>query len=265
MQKTKIEWCDMTWNPVTGCLHGCPYCYARGIANRFGGAYDHDLCVNRTYLTHETTAELCRGVISTPMQRAIRKGGRLVMVPAPYPMRFAPTFHAHLLDQPSKIKKPKNIFVTSMGDLFGDWVPDKWITDVFTAANAAPQHRYLFLTKNGSRYEQLNLLPDNKKFWYGTTRTGLPKNERGASDHGNIFLSIEPILAPVDTDTMNAIELWNWVIVGAETGNRKEKVIPDRNWIMDIKDACRESGTPLFMKNSLKRLMGKEFIQEFPW
>lgn len=37
MNKTKIDWCDSTWNPVTGCLHGCEYCYARDIAHRFGG------------------------------------------------------------------------------------------------------------------------------------------------------------------------------------------------------------------------------------
>lgn len=37
MNKTKIEWADSTWNPVTGCLHGCEYCYARRIANRFAG------------------------------------------------------------------------------------------------------------------------------------------------------------------------------------------------------------------------------------
>lgn len=35
MDKTKIEWADSTWNPITGCRHKCPYCYARGIANRF--------------------------------------------------------------------------------------------------------------------------------------------------------------------------------------------------------------------------------------
>ena len=41
MNDTKIEWCDMTWNPVTGCKHGCEYCYARRVANRFGcGAGD---------------------------------------------------------------------------------------------------------------------------------------------------------------------------------------------------------------------------------
>lgn len=37
MNKTKIDWCDSTWNPVTGCFHDCEYCYARSIATRFGG------------------------------------------------------------------------------------------------------------------------------------------------------------------------------------------------------------------------------------
>lgn len=38
-RKTKIDWCDATWNPVTGCLHGCEYCYARKIAHRFDGGF----------------------------------------------------------------------------------------------------------------------------------------------------------------------------------------------------------------------------------
>ena len=41
MDKTKIDWCDMSWNPITGCRHGCEYCYARRMAERFGG-YDDD-------------------------------------------------------------------------------------------------------------------------------------------------------------------------------------------------------------------------------
>lgn len=36
MNNTKIDWATRSWNPVTGCLHGCPYCYARKIAERFG-------------------------------------------------------------------------------------------------------------------------------------------------------------------------------------------------------------------------------------
>jgi hypothetical protein len=34
---TSVEWAQWTWNPVTGCLHNCPYCYARDIALRFYG------------------------------------------------------------------------------------------------------------------------------------------------------------------------------------------------------------------------------------
>lgn len=36
MDKTKIEWAQSTWNPVTGCYHECPYCYARTMVHRFG-------------------------------------------------------------------------------------------------------------------------------------------------------------------------------------------------------------------------------------
>jgi len=37
MNKTKIEWTDMTWNPVKGlCPMGCWYCYARRFYKRFG-------------------------------------------------------------------------------------------------------------------------------------------------------------------------------------------------------------------------------------
>ena len=35
MNETKIDWAEMSWNPVTGCRHGCPYCYARRTAHRF--------------------------------------------------------------------------------------------------------------------------------------------------------------------------------------------------------------------------------------
>lgn len=40
MNKTKIEWTDMSWNPVTGCKHGCEYCYARAISSRFKRSFE---------------------------------------------------------------------------------------------------------------------------------------------------------------------------------------------------------------------------------
>lgn len=39
MKKTKIDWVESTWNPVTGCNHDCAYCYARNIARRFSGGW----------------------------------------------------------------------------------------------------------------------------------------------------------------------------------------------------------------------------------
>ncbi|MCL2461960.1 MAG: phage Gp37/Gp68 family protein, partial [Defluviitaleaceae bacterium] len=74
---------------------------------------------------------------------------------APYPFYFKPTFHRYRLGEPARMKKPKNIFVCSMADMFGDWVPDEWIKAVFEACEAIPRHRYLFLTKNPARYKAL--------------------------------------------------------------------------------------------------------------
>ena len=57
----------------------------------------------------------------------------------------------------------------------------------------------------------------------------------------------------------------DWLIIGAETGNRKGKVVPDKDWIMEIAEECELMDIPLFMKESLRGIMGKDFRQEFPW
>ncbi len=57
----------------------------------------------------------------------------------------------------------------------------------------------------------------------------------------------------------------DWVIIGAETGNRKGKVVPKKDWVMKIAEECEYSGIPVFMKESLRDLMGDDFRQEFPW
>ena len=178
MEKTKIDWCDSTWNPVTGCLHGCEYCYARGIANRFSGGgekwTDDNLFVldERFYVDEEEKA-------------------------CPYPYGFKPTFHRYKLDEYAN-KKGRNIFVCSMADLFGEWVPDSWIEEVFKACDKAPQHNYIFLTKNPKRYAELSengILRCGENMWYGFSNT--KNNEYGVFSfpaHINFFVSVEPIL-----------------------------------------------------------------------
>lgn len=81
----------------------------------------------------------------------------------------------------------------------------------------------------------------------------------------NRFMSIEPLLGAIRKSSLVNIKYLDWVIVGAESGNRKDKVIPKKEWIMEIKEQCQLVGVPLFMKESLRELMGQDFVQEFPW
>lgn len=258
MNKTKIDWADSSWNPVTGCLHGCEYCYARKIAERFGGNSYGDIGISDTRYMDTDNMH----VVKKPCETVNTGRWRF----APYPFGFEPTFHRYRLEEPAQMKKPRTIFVCSMADLFGEWVPDEWIREVFEACKAAPQHRNLFLTKNPYRYLRLLLagrLPLDSGFWYGTTMTEASGLPFGALASKQNFISLEPIRGPVSAKFPFANI--QWVIVGAETGNRKGKVIPEREWIMDIKSRCAEAGVPLFMKASLHDLMGDEFVQEYPW
>lgn len=266
--KTKIDWCDATWNPVTGCLHGCEYCYARRIAERFsceGQTLDAPCELQRVWLEDGGAALRQNGCHDLRYPVYLKESGRQCV----YPFGFMPTFHRYRLDEPQKWKKPKNIFVCSMADLFGDWVPDEWIREVFKTCEAADQHRYLFLTKNPKRYLKLadrDMLPAKKNFFYGSSKTN---SEMKAFSHPILktFISVEPILEPVNLHPIFSTRIFpaDWVIVGAETGNRKNKIIPKKEWIDEIAETCRESGTPIFMKESLRDLMGADFKQEFPW
>ena len=245
MNKTKIEWADYTWNPVTGCLHGCEYCYARGIAKRFGGGEAWDRGSSHDPELH---------VLHTKPEK-------------PFPYYFAPTLHWHRMEEPQHKMKPQTIFVCSMADLFGEWVPDEWIADVIKACEAAPQHRYLFLTKNPMRYLGLSakeMLPENNNFWFGSTVTGEYEPSMWSDNH-NTLTSIEPLLSRF-SDTDSSAFKTDWVIIGAETGNRKNKVVPERSWIDDIVEYCAYIGTPVFMKDSLIPIVGEEnMLREYPW
>ena len=270
MNKSKIEWCDMSFNPITGCLHNCPYCYARRIAERFkGGGYgrEKDMFIAK----YKDDAFKPPYVLDQP-QLARTKNDWYRQ--APYPFGFAPTFHRYRLDEPARKTKGQKIFVCSMADLFGDWVLDEWIEEVFKACEAAPQHKCLFLTKNPSRYAQLNrtgILPEGENYWYGATFDHSNwSDKKGGHDPGdfyfpdidnrNTFISFEPLLRNFNIGGTRA----KWHIIGAETGNRKNKIIPKREWVESIVDYSHSSGIPVFMKNSLMALMGDDFIQEWP-
>lgn len=256
MNKTRIEWTDYTWNPVTGCLHRCPYCYADRQVERFSG---YDPLYNASF-----DFESGCYIIKKPMYKRYANG---VIRKAPYPFEFAPTFHAYKLEEPIRRKKPATIFVCSMADLFGEWVPDEWIREVLAACAAAPWHNYLFLTKNPERYAELaekDMLPAGDGFWWGTTITNQEdyENKGTAMFHlptdCRVFFSIEPIHGRIDMGLMP-----DWIIIGAETGQRKNKTIPKREWIQDIVNRCVDER--IFMKDSLIPIVGEEnMIRKFP-
>lgn len=275
MNKTKIDWCDSTWNPVTGCLHGCEYCYARNQTRRFGAGWE--------------TASGNYPVLNEPMYgQRIGKDGKPETRKEVYPYNFTPTFHRYRLNDYIG-KKGRNIFVCSMADLFGDWVPDEWIKEVFAACEKAPQHNYLFLTKNPGRYCDLQrngILPDRNNMWFGATYDhsnwsnhkvqGKPAtfsiNGKMVHDAGDYyfpmypekrrFVSMEPLLYDIG-EKIGSIGA-EWVIIGAETGRRKDKVVPKRKWIEHIVSYCESKDIPVFMKSSLADIWGEPLIQEFP-
>jgi protein gp37 len=251
--KGKIEYLDYTWNPVTDCRHPCKdqYCYAKTIAQRFGSGTD-DGAIH---------------YLGEPMDKQKRNGlaayGSDTMID-PYPFGFAPTFHRYRMDEPHKVKKPSVIGVVYMGDLFGKWVPDVWIKEVFEACEKAPWHKYIFLTKNPLRYSELNNgmgVPDKSNFWYGSTVTkkGDPfaciKTPRLHRSH--YFVSIEPLLeVPADLSTLAYA---NWVIIGQQTGPGAKPPKPE--WVQSIIDQCKAAGVPVFVKSPLYE---KFPIQEWP-
>ncbi len=264
MDNTKIEWCDATWSPVTGCMHGCPYCYAKKIAERFSGDREyneaHALC------GYVNVADDDEGKSELRELHAFMRteDGN----PVAYPFGFTPTLHGYRLGWPAEKKNGRNIFVCSMADLFGPWIPDEWISKVLNACRNAPQHQYMFLTKNPKRYAELPefaALLDN--FWFGTTITSSEDAFRAWQmplARPNTFLSIEPLLGPIDPGVLN-LNTVSWVIIGAETGNRRGKVAPEKEWVDEIVTACRKRRVPVFMKESLSPVMGEEgMIREMP-
>ena len=162
-----------------------------------------------------------------------------------------------------KSKKPKIIFMNSMSDI-ADW-QEEWIEEVFEAMKNNPQHKYLFLTKRLKGYKDIKYTGN---VWLGNTITRQADfiKEYGRPLNAYRFYSIEPILEPIRLP-LNNIPIRNvqWVIIGAETGNRKNKIIPKKEWIDSIVKQCRELDMPVFMKDSLIPIVGEEnMLREFP-
>ena len=210
MKKSKIEWTESTWNPVTGCTKissGCLNCYAKRMALR----------------------------LKAMGQKNYRNG-------------FKVTCHRHTLDIPLQWKKPQMVFVNSMSDLFHKDVPDDFILDIFSTMRQAQQHQYQILTKRAERLAKLSPeLPWQENIWMGVTVESADYKYRidylrytGASIK---FLSLEPLLD--DLGELNLDEI-NWVIVGGESGPGARPM--EIGWVRNIREQCLAQDVPFFFK-----------------
>lgn len=259
IHKTKIEWATHVWNPITGCNHGCRYCYAKRIIDRFAPKMTER--PEPGSIIEESPGIFC----ATKPVRLVDSKGEYTRS-ANFPTGFKPTFYRYQLDYPIHKTAPCRVFVVAMGDMFGTWVPDEWIEKVFEACAKAPQHKWIFLTKNPARYLALagaGKLPKDSNFWFGSTIT-TPDTPYYWSNQHNTFVSIEPLLAPFDEVDIEEVQRADWIIVGNMTGAGSKNHQPKREWVEAIVKAAREAGKPIFMKNGLKELWGEPLIQEYP-
>lgn len=245
MGKTSIDWTHHSWNPVHGCSPAGPEC---------------DRCYAKA--------------MAARLKGSKAKG---------YENGFAVTLRHDRLDEPRRLKKPKMIFLCSMGDLFHERVSYTFQSLVFDAMMEADHHVYQVLTKRPSRMKEFVREwvkerfkdPDDwykvRHIWLGTsvgTKQGVQRAlELAEVPVRNRFLSLEPLIEDIDikpilhASTPRTQALWRehtrktwpgallveWVIVGGETGSGAR--ILKLEWVMRQKHDCGRVQIPFFFKS----------------
>jgi len=224
MSKTKIEWAEESWNPITGCTKisdGCRNCYAEKMAIRMKGRWGYDK--------------------KEP---------------------FKVTLHPDKLARPAAKKKGKRIFVCSMGDIFHKDVPDIWIKKVFAEMYENRHHVFMILTKRAKRMREFyenNIELCGSNIWFGVSA----ENQKTADERipellamgtWRRFISAEPLLENIDISLFLSKKLqgetqWlgiKWVICGGESGSKARPLHPD--WVRNIANQCTTAEVPFLFK-----------------
>jgi protein gp37 len=221
MAETSIEWTDATWNPIVGCTiisPGCSNCYAMRMAAR---------------LEAMGTSKYA-GITRRSGDRAVWTG-KLKL-------------DRKSLAAPLSWKKPRMVFVNSMSDLFHERVRFGFVRQVWKIMAEANWHTYQILTKRPERMATLCAgLPQLPNVWLGTSVENadyVSRIEQLRQVNAAVrFVSFEPLIGPVGAADLAGIE---WAIVGGESGPRARPM--EREWVVEVRMACRKSGTAFFFK-----------------
>ena len=278
--KTKIPWSDASWNPVTGCTKvsaGCKHCYAERYAGRHLGDFGEDV-------------DFFSGTPLSKLSDTHRE--RMMLGDEIRKRRFSEVrCHPDRLDIPLHWRKPRRIFVCSMGDLFHEAVPDAFICEVFSFMLSAKQHTYQILTKRPERMLRWFQATEHYLLPYPNVWLGVSVEDQATADAriplllqtpaAVRFVSYEPALGPVNfecfpstgcpTGWMEDEKGIDWIICGAESGPRARTM--DIEWARLVRDQCVTNDLPFFYKQGpsdpggtfkLPVLDGRESWREFP-
>lgn len=228
-----IAWTDQTWNPIRGCSRvseGCRNCYAETVAARFNGP-----------------GQAYEGLARRAANGEARWTGKIRIV------------DEHLED-PLRWRRPRRVFVNSMSDLFHEDVPDEVIDKVFNVMFLATTHTFQVLTKRPERMLAYIMARELANYPIGNVWLGVSVEDQAATDAriplllktpaAVRFLSVEPLLAPVDLSRFlpgwGEGAMLHWVIVGGESGAGAREM--NLTWARSIVAQCKASGVACFMK-----------------
>jgi protein gp37 len=166
------------------------------------------------------------------------------------------------------IKKPSKIFVGSTMELFGPWVKEERLKEIFDFVKTYSQHTFIFLTKQPQNLARWTF-PEN--CWVGVSATNDAMMVNAVKSLKRIkatvkFISFEPLLERIEAawmSTFMADASVSWIILGQQTPP-SPKTSPRIEWIQEIVQAADKAGIPVFLKDNLKPIMGDNLRQEFP-
>lgn len=177
---------------------------------------------------------------------------------------FSPKFNKEYLEAPSLRRKPANIFIAPLGELWGPWVPYDWQTQIILAVKKAEQHNFLSLTKNPEgilAFQHAHIFVENRgipqNLWLGVS-VSTPDDiwriyRLMETRHPYKFVSFEPLLGDVAADPYFSLSGIRWIIVGGlSKGSRK--IDPDPGHFMRLLSAARSGAIPVFVKDNCKIL-----------